>query len=283
MKYIYVYLDPRKPGNYIYDNYKFEIEPFYVGIGTRSDRMFTHLKEAKNSTKNSHKLNKIRAIINDGYEPVIIKLLEGLSKNEYKQKEIDIIKKIGRRCDGGPLCNLTPGGDGGLGGATTTGRKLTDEHKLKISLGGKGIKKPLDFGDKVSKRLSGKKLGTYEEQFGNEEAERRKNILRKNGTSNFFYGKVHTDETKKKISQANKGRKDSEETKIKKSAASFRRSEQSSIQNSKTVICNNGCEIIEFRSTILCAEYFGLHPVTIQRKIKNNEKIGNWQLTYQFG
>ena len=40
--YVYVYLDPRKPGKFIYNDFSFEFEPFYVGKGY-GDRAFGHL------------------------------------------------------------------------------------------------------------------------------------------------------------------------------------------------------------------------------------------------
>ena len=56
--YVYVYLDPRKPGDYIYGEYHFDYEPFYVGKG-RYNRLYIHLKK---NIYNPHFHNKIKKI-----------------------------------------------------------------------------------------------------------------------------------------------------------------------------------------------------------------------------
>lgn len=35
-KLVYIFLDPRKPGDYNYDEYHFDFEPIYVGIGNKN-------------------------------------------------------------------------------------------------------------------------------------------------------------------------------------------------------------------------------------------------------
>lgn len=54
--YVYLYLDPRKPGNYSYQiddkTYHFDYEPFYVGEG-KGERMYDHLRESHQNKKNS--------------------------------------------------------------------------------------------------------------------------------------------------------------------------------------------------------------------------------------
>ena len=110
--YVYIYLDPRKPGNFCYGNLKFNFEPFYVGKGRRN-RCYHGLKPYKEYEKRWHKFRKIEKINKEGYTPIIIKLYENISDEKSKQKEIEIIKLIGR-CDfnQGPLTNHTDGGEG---------------------------------------------------------------------------------------------------------------------------------------------------------------------------
>jgi len=46
--YVYVYVDPTKPGNYEYPNINLRLsyEPYYVGKG-KLNRMLCHIAEAK--------------------------------------------------------------------------------------------------------------------------------------------------------------------------------------------------------------------------------------------
>lgn len=107
--YVYVYLDPRKVGTYIYNEYCFDYEPFYAGKG-KELRMYSHLKckDKFNPKKN----NKIKKIFEQKLEPLIIKIKENLTEDAAVNLEIDIIKLIGME-EKGPLTNLTNGGTGG--------------------------------------------------------------------------------------------------------------------------------------------------------------------------
>lgn len=60
--YIYLYLDKRRKGSYSYGGIHFEYEPFYV-VKVTNDRYLNHLR-----------VNKIKSILNDGFEPKIIKI-----------------------------------------------------------------------------------------------------------------------------------------------------------------------------------------------------------------
>ena len=112
--YTYLYLDSRKPGKFTYDDGKlvFDYEPFYVGKG-KGNRYLSHLNEAKQTSNKSHKLNKIRKILKEEFDPIIIKILENITEQKSIDKEIELIWIIGRHDLGmGPLTNLTNGGDG---------------------------------------------------------------------------------------------------------------------------------------------------------------------------
>ena len=88
---MYVYLDPRKPGNFNYGEFYFDFEPFYVGKGSKEEYLL-HLRIAKNNDRRSYKVNKIRKIQSLGLEPKIIKYKENLTEEEAFDLEKKLIK-----------------------------------------------------------------------------------------------------------------------------------------------------------------------------------------------
>ena len=102
MPYVYVYLDPRKPGIFEYGDYKFDYEPFYVGYGSQQTRMRAHLRDAKKHKGSEHpKFAKIHKIWAEGLDPILIQYQKNLSREKLaKTREVrDAIKaKIEQWC-----------------------------------------------------------------------------------------------------------------------------------------------------------------------------------------
>jgi len=188
-KCVYVYLDHRKPGKYIYEDLKLDYEPIYVGKGNL-DRPDKHRYSYKyiNRYNNKYKClfyTKIISIINEtGIFPSYIIYKNELTYDEANNIEISLIKRIGRIQNGGILTNMTDGGDGQgeyyIPSEETkrkmsiimTGRKfgpMLEETKIKISKSKKdkcdGEKNP-NWGKKMSeyckKKIIEKNKRTYE-------------------------------------------------------------------------------------------------------------------------
>jgi hypothetical protein len=179
MYYIYVYLDSRKKGSYSYGEFHFEYEPFYIGKGV-NDRYLSHLRVASGSRKGKNNLiiSKIKSIINDGFEPKILKVIENLTKENYDSYEVLVIKLIGKLCDGlGPLLNTTDGGDGGI---TWVGEHHNKGKKLEEIV---GEERAIELKYNLSK-ISSERIGYKNSNFGNR------------GELNPMYGKKATEETK---------------------------------------------------------------------------------------
>lgn len=123
--YTYIYLDTRKPGKFTYGELTFEFEPFYVGKG-KGRRFERTYKEAIGNRGNKYRHHKIRSIIKQGFEPIILKVFENLSEQESFDKEIELIKAFNKY-----LTNLTNGGDG------TSGRIVSQESRDKSSISNK--------------------------------------------------------------------------------------------------------------------------------------------------
>ena len=221
--YVYAFLDPRKPGSYEYEDYKFNYEPFHIGKG-KDKRYKVHFQESI-LKKNNYKNNKIKKILSEGYEPVIIKVKENILECISFKYEIELIKLIGRIDLGtGPLTNNTNGGDGtsGMSHSKETkqklsklqkGRKLSEEHKKKISNSEKGKITSEETKNKISeaqkgnksymygkhlseetiKKISGENAHNYGKKFSEE------TIIKLSGENNHMFGKHLSDETKQKM------------------------------------------------------------------------------------
>lgn len=104
--YIYIYLDPRKPGIYKYPGIKFNYKPFYVGKGKNQRwQPKQHFYKYHN-----HVENKIKKI---GIDNIIIMFVKGRFTNQtVLHCEVELISSIGRQdLNNGPLVNLTSGGE----------------------------------------------------------------------------------------------------------------------------------------------------------------------------
>ena len=192
--YIYIYLDPRKPGVYIYDNYTFDFEPIYVGKG-KNRRYKQHIRQCLLHPHKSIFYRKLNNILKE-HKPIYFILEGNLSNENACKKEIELIKLIGRlNIKAGTLCNLTNGGDG------TTGYILSEQTKEKI--------RQIHIGHKRWKNIKHPmKDKTFDEYFGivkSNELKEKISISLKNGKA-YWKGKNLTDETKQKISETLKKR-----------------------------------------------------------------------------
>lgn len=135
--YVYVYLNPLKPGKFEYfENgigISFGYEPFYIGEG-RKDRMYHHLKEAKkhnSKDSNKHKINTIRQILKNNLEPIIYKIFEFENEQDALNVERILGFLIGRYDQKrGPLTNLVDCG-GKPGNLSSESKKMGVKRRLK--------------------------------------------------------------------------------------------------------------------------------------------------------
>ncbi len=165
--YNYIYLDPTKPGNYIFHTenrtYSFAFEPFYVGKGT-GKRYKQHLYKQTGKFMYS----KMQSILGKNIKPIMLVFNKNSNNDFVCNYEKQLIKLIGRRDLGlGSLCNLTDGGDDGCNQVKSIetrlklsnalkGRKLSEENKKNIGLANKGkISKITRDAHKEYMRLNG--------------------------------------------------------------------------------------------------------------------------------
>lgn len=231
--YVYLHMNPRKLGEFVYGDFEFDHEPFYVGKG-QGDRI-------NGVDRNPFWKNIENKIIKAGKEVIKIRLFDSLSEEESFLIEKELISLIGRRDQGkGPLTNLTDGGEGVVGAI------LTEEHKRKISISLKG-RKPWNTGKTLSeahkKKIGRKGKGnsfygkTHSKEIRKKMSESIKKYVRKYGGTRT--GAVLSEETKLKISKAHQGKKASKETKRKMCEAAKGRPPQSietRLKKSRTLV-----------------------------------------------
>jgi len=160
--YVYIYLDPRKNGNFKYEDYQFDYEPFYIGKG--KDQRYKS-RSCISKTGKGYLNNKIKKLQKNNLKPIIKKIKENLLESEAFELEKLMIKLIGRKDHKkGPLLNATDGGEGPSGkilsttskekiSKSKTGKKTgsrSNETKNKISLAKKGK----GFSDEHKRNLS---------------------------------------------------------------------------------------------------------------------------------
>jgi predicted AAA+ superfamily ATPase len=204
--FVYCFLDTRKPGNYVFEDIIFDYEPIYIGKG-KGKRPERHLILYKKY--NNRFYSKLKSIINDNYEPKFIIIENNLSEDESFKKEIHFINLIGRIENGGPLTNLSDGGEG------QSGYKFTEEVKQKMSESRKGDKNSMfnkKHSDETKQKISlankckpnknkGKKLiEIHGEDKANEIIKKQKNSINdRSGDNNGMFGKKHKEESIQKM------------------------------------------------------------------------------------
>jgi hypothetical protein len=168
-------------------------EPFYIGIG--SDETY---KRANWKFRNNKLWNSV--INKTNYEVEI--MIDNLTWNDACEKEKEFILLYGRKdLKTGILVNLTSGGDGKVGNI------VSNETREKLSIALKGKKRPKEIIEKIRLKNIGKKR-----------SEEIKLKLSNSHKGIKTFGIIKSDETRRKLSLANKGKKRkplSEETKIK--------------------------------------------------------------------
>lgn len=162
------------PQFYIYAYLRTNVTPYYIGKGCR-----------KRAWNKNHTIN-----LPTDYNRIII-MESNLTEIGALALERFYIRWYGRKDNNtGILRNLTDGGEG------ATGLVITENHRQKLSIAGKGRVTTEETREKLRKALVGRKISDYQ-----------KNILKEHNT-----GKIMSDETKQKLRTINLGKKASPET-----------------------------------------------------------------------
>lgn len=173
---------------YVYSYLREDLSPYYIGKGTRG-RAYASANHRIKAPKEKERIHILK---------------DNLTEDEAYDLEKLYIKMFGRVDLGtGILRNLSDGGEG------PTGYKTTPEQRRKIALSRMGEKHPLygvspseETKEKQRQALQGRFVGEKNPMYGKKLSEERKEHLR-----NIHKGVPKTEEQKRKMSIAAKGKK----------------------------------------------------------------------------
>lgn len=180
----------------------YEEQVKYIGITGKglSYRLKNHVNEKGNTRKN----NWIKSLKANNLLPKIELIEDNLTLEEAKQKERGYIKLF--KSVGADLTNLTSGGDG------VFGYKFTKEAKQKISKGNSGKKSFLGKHHSQETKFKMRNIKIGIPIHTKESKEKISNFHKGN---KYNLGRKHSEEAKRKVSEFNKGKILSEDTKKK--------------------------------------------------------------------
>lgn len=212
---------------YVYVIFRPDGEPCYVGKG-HGRRINKHEWRAKNP----HLAAIIRAA--GGTLPKV-KVREGLFEHEALEVEVAFIAAIGREANGGPLVNLTDGGEGTVGKIWSEKERLACSARMKANPPFKGrhhdersreLLAEAHRGLKASEETRAKMRASRAKVKLTEEAKKEiseKISIAVSGERHGMYGKKHKEESKARIRAACKGVIRSKEYRQRMSLAQLRR------------------------------------------------------------
>ena len=134
--YVYVYWDLSKKVDSIYETFRFEYEPMYVGKGW-GNRVTAHLRPSiRDNDVYFHRHLKKMKEENIGF----FKIQEDLSEESAFDLETHLISLLGKRVNNtGVLYNLTDGGEGTSGRVSPMkGKHHSEKTKKRIGEANKG-------------------------------------------------------------------------------------------------------------------------------------------------
>jgi hypothetical protein len=119
----------KKATAYVYIIFRPDGSPCYAGKG-KGQRWTSDKERAKH---NPHFAAIWKKAQKEGKELPRIKIREGLTDAEAFEIEIALIKAIGRQKDGGPLTNMTDGGDGLVDPSPETRAKMAESARKNLT------------------------------------------------------------------------------------------------------------------------------------------------------